>query len=259
MVTETLNITRKENYALVKLSRGKANPVNHQMVKDLSATFKSLQEEAEMKGVILTGTPNFFSAGLDVVELYDYDEDQMRSFMIDFGAMHVQLSRFPKPMICAIPGYCPAGGTVIAIAADYRVMNEDPKFSIGLNEMKVNVQITTNLIEAYSYWLGTSLANRYILEGKLLTPSEALKVNLVDEICPADEVMVRAELKLQEFLQADSDIFGYTKSKLRKKWYAGQELRGGADLEQILKVWWKPEIRTKIASLIASFKNKKNE
>jgi hypothetical protein len=46
---------------------------------------------------------------------------------------------------------------------------------------------------------------------------------------------------------------------LRKKWYAGQELRGGADLEQTLKVWWKPEIRAKIASLIASFKNKKNE
>ena len=71
MTMETLNITRKGNYALVQLSRGKANPVNHQMVKDLSATFKSLQEEAEMKGVILTGTPNFFSAGLDVVELYD--------------------------------------------------------------------------------------------------------------------------------------------------------------------------------------------
>ena len=157
MIMETLKITRKENYALVQLSRGKANPVNHQMVKDLSATFKSLQEEAEMKGVILTGTPNFFSAGLDVVELYDCDEDQMRSFMTDFGAMHVQLSHFPKPMICAIPGYCPAGGTVIAITADYRIMNEDPKFSIGLNEMKVNVQITTNLIEAYTYWLGTCL------------------------------------------------------------------------------------------------------
>jgi hypothetical protein len=70
---------------------------------------------------------------------------------------------------------------------------------------------------------------------------------------------VRAELKLQEFLQADSDIFGYTKSKLRAKWHAGQELKGGLDLEQTLKIWWKPEIRAKIASLIASFKNKKNE
>ena len=259
MIMETLKITRKENYALVQLRRGKANPINHQMVKDLTTTFTELQEEAEIKGVILTGTPNFFSAGLDVVELYDYDEDQMRNFMIDFGTMHVQLSRFPKPMICAIPGYCPAGGTVIAITADYRVMNEDSKFSLGLNEMKVNVQITTNLIEAYTYWLGTSLANRYILEGKLLTPPEALKVQLVDEICPADEVMVRAELKLQEFLQADSDIFGYTKSKLREKWHAGQELKGGLDLEQTLKIWWKPEIRAKIASLIASFKNKKNE
>ena len=105
MIMETLKITRKENYALVQLRRGKANPINHQMVKDLSATFKSLQEEAEMKGVILTGTPNFFSAGIDVVELYECDEDQMRRFMTDFGAMHVQLSHFPKPMISAIPGF----------------------------------------------------------------------------------------------------------------------------------------------------------
>ena len=80
---ETLKITRKENYALVQLRRGKANPINHQMVKDLITIFTALQEEAEMKGVILTGTPNFFSAGLDVVELYDYDEDQMRSFRSD--------------------------------------------------------------------------------------------------------------------------------------------------------------------------------
>ena len=236
MVIETLKITRRDQYAVVQLNRGKANPVNHQMVNELQLTFEAIENDVEIGGVILTGTPNFFSAGLDVIELYSYNEDQIRSFMLDFGAMHVQLSRFSKPFICAIPGHCPAGGTVIAITADYRVMNDDPAFSLGLNEMKVNVQITTNLIEAYSYWIGTSLANRFILEGKLLTPSQALQVHLVDEICKSDQVMLRAEAKMAEYLKADKDIFAYTKSKLRKRWHEVQDLGGGEELEQTLKV-----------------------
>ena len=69
--------------------------------------------------------------------------------------------------------------------------------------------------------------------------------------------MLRAEAKMAEYLKADKDIFAYTKSKLRKRWHEVQDLGGGEELEQTLKVWWKPEIRAKIAALIAQFSNKK--
>ena len=253
---ETLQLTAKEGYTIVQLNRGKANPINKQMVDELRETFKQLEADASVGGIILTGTPNFFSAGLDVVELFGYNEEEIKAFMIAFGLMHREMVQFSKPFICVIPGHCPAGGTVLAITADYRIMIDDDRFSLGLNEMKVNVQISKNLVASYSFWLGKSLANRFVLEGRLLKPQEGLAHNLLDEVVPAEALMERAEKKMKQFLMADPDIFAYTKGIIRKEWIAAHEASGDEDLEQTLKVWWKPEIRQKMEALINSFKKK---
>ncbi|MEM7550168.1 MAG: enoyl-CoA hydratase/isomerase family protein [Bacteroidota bacterium] len=254
---ETLNITRKENYAITQLSRGKANPINAQMVNELREVFSDFSNDDTIGGIILTGTPGFFSAGLDVIELYGYNEQEIRDFLYAFGSLHVEMTRFSKPFICAITGYCPAGGTVFAITADYRVMINDPKFSLGLNEMKVNVQITKNLIVSYAFWLGDGVSNRFVLEGKLLNPEEGLKYNLLDKITDPEDVMPAAEKKMKEYLQADPDIFAYSKQQIRQKWYDAQDVEGTTDLEQALKIWWKPEIRQRMKMLIDSFSKKK--
>ena len=253
----TLKIDHKDNYVVVELARGKVNAINAAMVAEIRTLFKTLDEDDKVGGVILTGGPKIFSAGLDLIELMGYNEDQIEKFLRDFGMMHVELSRFSKPFICALTGFSPAGGTVIAITADYRVMADDPKYSLGLNEMQVNVQITQNLTEAYSFWLGRSLANRFILDGKLLNPQEANEFHLVEEICPQAEVLARAESKMKQYLLADPDIFQYTKKAMRQTWFAAQNLQGEADLKQALKIWWKPEVRQRITALIESFSNKK--
>ncbi len=54
-----------------------------------------------------------------------------------FGSMYNELAKFPKILICAITGHSPAGGTVLAIQADYRIMADGPKYTIGLNEVAV--------------------------------------------------------------------------------------------------------------------------
>ncbi len=252
----TLQITKKEGYTIVQIQRGKANAINQLMVSEMRDVFAKLGKDNSVYGVILTGIPSFFSAGLDVIELYGYDQKQMKTFFTDFSLLHEELARFAKPLICAITGYCPAGGTVLAVAADYRVMADNPKYSIGLNEMSVNIQITQNLIEAYAYWLGRSLANRFVLAGKLLNPQEALEHHLVDVICPESEVLVLAEKQMNRYLKADKDIFINTKAKLRKNWL--NKLDQQADeLDKALDIWWKPEIRLKIKQLIDSFSNKK--
>ncbi len=136
----------------------------------------------------------------------------------DFGSMYNEPAKFPKALICTITGHSPAGGTVLAIQADYRIMADDPKYTIGLNEVAVNIQISQNLIAAYAFWLGRGVAHRLILEGKLLHVQEALAVGLVDELCPPGEVLNRAEEKIRQYLRTDPQIFTNTKRKLRKSW-----------------------------------------
>lgn len=254
---ETLQIFPKKGYSIVQLNRAKANAINHTMVNELRQSFVTLSQDIQTKGVVLTGIPGFFSAGLDVIELYQYDRKAMHAFFIDFSLLHVEMVQFKKPLVCAVTGHCPAGGTVLAITADYRVMADDPKFSIGLNEVAVNVQISQNLIEAYSFWLGRGLANRFVLAGKLLNPQEAADTNLVDEICPSHQVLDRAEKTMNQYLNADEDIFTNSKAKLRKTWLDNIDAKSPEELAETEAIWWKPEVRVRMKKLIESFSNKK--
>jgi 3,2-trans-enoyl-CoA isomerase len=247
---QTIKTTPKNAYTILQLNRPKVNAINHQMVQELQATFAELAADDTVQGVILTGTPNFFSAGLDVIELYDYDQAKMRAFMIDFGALHVQMARFPKPLICAINGHSPAGGTVLAITADHRIMVNGEKFSIGLNEVAVSVQISHNLAVAYAFWLGNRNAHRFIMDGKLLSPTEAFASGLVDELVTEKELLPRAEAKMQEYLQANPDIMRNTKNRVRKEWWNQLEKYGEEDLEDALTVWWSEDVRGRMKGLI---------
>ena len=253
---ETLQLTRKNGYAIVQLTRGKVNAINDQMVTEVRNTFQSLEDDDSIYGVILTGIPHYFSAGLDVIELYGYNEDQIRNFFINFGEMYNELLKFSKPFICAVTGFSPAGGTVIAITADYRIMAEGEKYSIGLNEMAVNVQISQKLVDGYSFWLGEGTANQFILDGKLLNPDEALSCGLVNEVCPQEKLLSKAEKKMQHYLSADPDIFKNTKYKIRKKLIQAIGEGEGKELEQALQIWWKPEVRNKIKLLIEKITKK---
>ncbi len=253
-----LKLFKKQDYVIVQLMRGKANVLNGPMVKEIVETFQTLQEDDSVRGVILAGQANFFSAGLDLIELYDYDQEQMRTFFIDFGTMHILMARFPKPFICAITGYAPAGGCVMAVASDYRIMADNPKYTIGLNEVAVNIQITNNLIEAYSFWLGKGKAAEFDLEGKLLNPQEAFAAGLVSELAPLEDVLGRAEEKMQHYLQADPNIFRLTKYKLRQSWLEKINDSATEELEMSESIWWKPAIRTRMKMFVDLLLMKKN-
>lgn len=249
---ETLKIFPKEGYVIVQMDRGKVNAINRQMVDELRTTFKNLAEDDQVKGVILTGKPHFFSAGLDVIELYQYDETQMNDFLVAFGSMHIEMARFPKPFVCAITGHSPAGGLVIAITSDYRVMAEGENYTIGLNEVAVNIQISQNLVDAYAFWIGTGRAHEYIMDGKLLNVQEAFDAGLIQEIAPLENVLAQAEKKMKHYLQADSAIFKNTKTKLRHHWLNGLEDNASVDLELAMSTWWRPDIRMRMKAFVES-------
>ena len=93
----TIQITRKENYAILQLNRGKVNAINHQMVKEIRAAVADIASDENTHGLILTGIPNFFTAGLDVIELYSYNKEQITAFFADFVGMLSYIDDIKKP------------------------------------------------------------------------------------------------------------------------------------------------------------------
>ncbi|MFS4493830.1 enoyl-CoA hydratase/isomerase family protein [Maribacter sp. 2308TA10-17] len=253
----TLEVTYKDEYAIVQMNRGKVNAINFEMVQDLRDIFGKLGANAEVKGVILTGQPHYFSAGLDLIELFQYDQPQMKDFFVSFGALYLELVQFKKPFISAITGHSPAGGCVLAVTSDNRYMAEGDKYVIGLNEVAVNIQISQNLTEIYAFWMGDGLASRYIMEGKLLSGKEALAAGLVDELVPLENVLERAEKQMQHYMKADQEILINTKAKVRKHLLDKLDLQAENSLAEANELWWKPEIRAKMGAYVESFSSKK--
>ena len=148
---QTLQIQEKEGYAILQLDRGRANPINQLMVDELLSALADIESNDTLNGLIITGKPNFFTAGLDIVELYNYDDEAMAKFWDDFMMLIHKLVAFKKPLIASITGHSPAGGCVIAICCDYRVMAKG-KYTIGLNEIPVGITVPNSIFQLYAQW-----------------------------------------------------------------------------------------------------------
>src|SRR5690606_16438267 len=116
----TIKVTIKDRLAIITLNRPKSNSMNREMIRELDDMLRNISTDDNISGVLITGQENFFSAGLDLIELYGYNEAEAESFWELFLAFTAQITAFKKPMVAAINGHSPAGGCVLALACDAR-------------------------------------------------------------------------------------------------------------------------------------------
>jgi 3,2-trans-enoyl-CoA isomerase len=249
----TLQVTIKDRLAVIALDRGKSNAMNAEMVKELTMLVTSIDSDNNMGGLIITGKENFFSAGLDLIELYGYNEEQIKQFWIDFLTLQSKLLAFKKPLVAAISGHSPAGGCVIAICCDYRVMAKG-KFIIGLNEIPVGIIVPDSIFNLYSFWLGERKAYQLLMEGKLLSVDEALQVGLIDEVSNPESVISTAEKQIRKYMQLNPATWSQSKLNLRKQLIAGANADQTEMLNQMVKQWWAPETRKALEMIIQNLK-----
>ena len=250
----TLQLSITDKLAVITLDRGRSNPINAEMVAELTDLIGKLADDEQVGGVILTGKENFFSAGLDLIEVYDYDEEKAKQFWIDFLNLQSVLVSFKKPMVAAISGHSPAGGCVLAICCDYRVMAAG-KYIIGLNEIPVGIIVPDSIGQVYSFWIGKRKAYQYLLEGKLIGVDEALADGLIDEVCDAADVLAAAEKKAQTYMKLNPVTWGQSKMNLRKGLISQINAGQSEALDVMLKQWWSPATRQTLQAIIHNLKN----
>lgn len=238
----------------IKLNRPKANAINHSMVLELTKTFNELANNTEVKGVYLIGNSPFFSAGLDVIELFQYNEKQIKQFWFDFANMTKVLSAFPKPFVAAISGHSPAGGCVLALCADYRIMQEG-KFKIGLNEVAVGVVVPNAIFELYAFAIGQQKAYQALLSANMFTVEEAKQVGLVHHTCDESELIPQAQLVLSKLCLFETNTWQLSKQGL-KAHLIEKLVPTETNLKATLNHWWSPEGRGVIEGLIANLTKK---
>lgn len=254
----TLKITIQDKVAIIALNQGKSNAINGEMLNDLRKIIVSIEQDDNIAGVILTGKEGFFSAGMDLIELYDYNEEEIKSFWIKFLELVKTLASFKKPIVAAISGHSPAGGCVLAICCDYRIMAEG-KYIIGLNEIPVGIIVPNSIFELYSFWIGKGNAYRNLLEGKLMGQEEAKSIGLIDATAPIESLMTAAQKKIGQYLQYEPATWQTSKQNLRKDLIAKMAEDQSETLNKMLAQWWSPSTRSILKTIIQNLQGKRAE
>ncbi|HEY0899973.1 MAG TPA: enoyl-CoA hydratase/isomerase family protein [Sphingobacteriaceae bacterium] len=251
----TIQTSVKDRAATITLNRGRSNAMNAEMVIELQDMFRNIRQDDAIHGVILTGNEGFFSAGLDLIELYDYNEQQIGEFWKSFLQLVHDVASFKKPLVSAISGHSPAGGCVLALCSDYRIMAEG-KFIIGLNEVPVGLIVPDSIFHLYAFWLGQARAYQYLLEGRLMNPEEARQVGLVDELIRPVSLQTAADRCLRKYLQYDTTTWQQSKVNLRRELVEKLSRDQSETLNHMLKQWWSPSTRSILQTIINNLKQK---
>jgi 3-hydroxyacyl-CoA dehydrogenase/enoyl-CoA hydratase/3-hydroxybutyryl-CoA epimerase len=172
------------------------NIVNDAFIADMEKATKALAADESVKGVILTSGKKAFMAGADLKQLVQgfgkLSKQEAYAFSQRATQMHRAMEQSGKPWVAVINGLALGGGFELALACHYRVLVDDPKAQVGLPEVNVGLLPGSGGTVRLAIIAGMKTALDLLLTGRAVTPAEALKLKIVDEVAPAAEAMNRA-------------------------------------------------------------------
>jgi len=229
--------------ALLRMNAGKANAIHVPVLEQLDARLDAVDAPA----LVLTGYDRFFCAGLDLPALVDLDRDAMRGLMETFERVFLRLFRMPIPVVAAINGHAIAGGCVLALQADYRVMREGD-YRIGLNETALAVGLPALVVETLRFHVPAKSYVQVALRGRLFAPAKARRLGLVDEVVADPEA--RALNRARKLASVPGPGFANVKGSLRALAVARIEEANPAARERWLDTWFSPEARELVRDMV---------
>lgn len=239
----------------LRLARPPVNALNPELV----ATLKQAIEQAprdDAQALVISGSAGLFSAGLDIPELLQLDRPAMRAFWNDFFGVCAALARSPIPVAAAVTGHSPAGGAVLAIFCDYRVMARG-EFRIGLNEVQVGLTVPECIQAGLRRLVGTYRAERLLVAGRMLDAEDALAAGLVDELTDVDHVVTRTIAWLKPLLELPRQALLGTRAMARADLAKLFDDPASLPVDGFLDGWFAPEAQATLHALVERLRNKK--
>jgi enoyl-CoA hydratase/carnithine racemase len=249
-----LDIRRHDTVHELRLARPPVNALDPGLVRALRAAVEAAPGEGA-RALVLSGSPGMFSAGLDVPALLELDRAAFGVFWNDFFGLCAALARSPVPVAAAITGHSPAGGAVLAIMCDYRVMARGA-FRIGLNEVQVGLSVPECIQAALRRLVGAYRAERLLVAGAMLEAEQAHAVGLVDELADAEAVVPRALAWLGDLLRLPPQAMAQTRRLARADLAAIFADPAALPVEEFLDGWFAPEAQDVLKALVARLKSK---
>ena len=239
----------------LRLARPPVNALDPALCRALITTLDAAVADG-VDAVVLSGAPGIFSAGLDVPHLMARGQDRQAlhaGWGAFFGAAR-SLAALRIPVVAALTGHAPAGGCVLSLCCDYRVMARSPNpakpFMIGMNETQVGLAVPEGAQQLMRRVIGPYRAERLLVSGSMVTADEALRLGLVDTVVEVDQVVPHALEWLGSLLALPRTPMLLTRSLARADLVRALQPEN-LDLERFVEGWYDADTQAGLRALLA--------
>src|SRR5260221_9984617 len=187
-----------DGIALVTLAKPPMNAMDAGLLEDLANLFEGLAADRGVRAAVIAADGPAFSAGLDLKTVPGLDRLGQRRLVDALNDGFGTLYAWPKPLVVAVNGHAIAGGLILALCADWRVVADVP-MQVSLAEVRVGVTYPVAALEVARSELSPAAARRLILLGETLDAERAEALQVVDQRVPAELLLERAIARAQHY------------------------------------------------------------
>ncbi|EGD77869.1 dodecenoyl-Coenzyme A delta isomerase [Salpingoeca rosetta] len=235
--------TDVDGVKILYMNHKPVNALSLEFTRDLVNTIEELEADKDNKAVVIASSlPSTFMAGLDIREMYDKDLPHLNKFWSTLQDLFLKLMTTRLATAAAVEGNSPAGGCLVALMCDERVMADAP-VTIGLNETKLGIVAPVWFMDLFRGAVGQRNAERLLQLGALLSPHEAKGVGLVDYVRPREDVVQTCVDLLQDYLAVPAAARHLSKLAIRKDIVDKVALNREGDLEFFVKFIRQPAVQ----------------
>jgi enoyl-CoA hydratase len=229
--------------------RGRGNALDLDFIAALGGALDQV-ERGPTRAAIITGQCSTFGAGVDLRALLDGGPDYLRRFIPAMVQGFERLATFPKPLVAAVNGHALAGGAIMMLACDQRLLARGTA-RVGLSEIRVGVLFPAWALEIARFTTPREHFSTLILTGRTWQPEEALARGLVDELIEPERLLDRALEVAEELGAIAPATFAATKRDVRRPMVEAARRQSAQNDAAMTESWCSPDVQRHIAEFVA--------
>lgn len=264
-MTDLIKLEFEDKFAILSFNNPPVNALSLQVWKRLLQILNELESNRAILGLLITSNLSkpLFTAGNDLMSLYApaSSKQKFRDFWLTQTEFLSRLYSSHLLTIACINGHSPAGGCGIALCCDYRIMTDSESSKgarIGLNEVSIGIIVPKFWAQLMLKTVGNAgKVEKWLMNGMLISPEEALKARMIDEIVPRNIVLTTGINRMREMLKISPTGRQLTKKLLREEFANEWYKYGEEEARMAWEVLSSEPVVKKLGSVLKNMKKSK--
>ncbi len=248
-MTDAIHVEERGGVRLLVMDQG-ANALNLNLVEALHNRLTELMDAGAPPLILSSAHPTVFCPGWDLRYLEGKDRETTREFLRSYEGLLRLLLSYPGPTVGAIAGHAVAGGCLLALACDHRIMARG-RARIGLSEVNLGAPVPAGAVALLVARLPRRVAERLVLEGDGLPADRALSEGLVQTVVPGPgHVLERALTEASSLSARPAPAYAAAKRFLLEELVDRMAKRASAGEEAFLDCWLEEATGDRLAAVL---------